>query len=135
MNLAELDTHIEDLENKSKEIAKELAAAKNFRPFLAAREPGPATAPQKVVQPPLIENNANGDGYGATLKNIRSAIGRCPTEYTVYNVENALTEMHITIPRMAISQALSRLAKRGEITVKTPGTGRAASTFTKQTTT
>lgn len=134
MKLEQLDAHISELETSIKNRQAELAAAKAFRPFLVKfdqEHSSPATAPVES-QPPLIPARPTLEGYGATIRNVRTAIAACPQEYTVYNVEQQLTAMGSTMAREAISQALSRLSKTKEIKIHKRGIGRAPSIYRKE---
>lgn len=133
VNLKQLDDHITEMEITVKALNAELSAARAFRPFLAKRENEPETATAPVpVQAALIPSTANGDGYGAVMRNIRAAIEKCPENYTVYNIETQLSALGVSIPREAISQAMSRLAKKGEVVVHERGSGRAPSIYRKE---
>ena len=130
-SLESFDLYIDELEKRAMEINGELEAARNYRPYVAKREPGPAKAPVDA-QPPLIKTDRDNGGYGVLMRGVREAIAACPNEYTVYNVEQKLIEAGVFVERTAISQALSRMSAAKEIRLLKKGRGRSPSTFTKE---
>ena len=133
MKVEDLDNLISKLEDEGRRLQAELAAAKAFRPVLVKHEHGTTAATAPVLaQPPLIRTEENGDGYGAVMRNIRTAISRCPAHYSIYDVESALTQMGAPMQRDHISQALSRLARKNEIYLHKRGAGRVPSVYRKE---
>jgi len=133
MQTDELDELIQRLEREITQRQKDLEAAKRFRdalPRLTSADGAPSKKPDKAVQMPL-NGSGLGEEYGAAANAIRKAISDSPKDYTVYDVEHALHANGVNLPRLIISQTLSRLAKAGEVRVKHRGKGRRPGIFTK----
>ena len=132
MKIQELDTLIAKLEDHICRLDAELSAAKAFRPVLIKHEHGEAAAENSIPIQRLLNGSAHKPEYGATVNAIKNAIiEKCPMEFSVYDVEQALSNRHPNISRESISQCLSRW--RGDkIQVKTPGAGRKPEIYTKE---
>lgn len=131
MKLQELDNLIAKLEGDIRRLSEELTAAKAFRPVLIKHEHGMEATPKPVhIQPPLNGVEEQG-GYGSIGNSIKLAIfNGCPSEFSVYDIEKALADMHLNISRPSISQCLSRWKK--DLKVKTPGVGRKPTIYSKE---
>lgn len=129
MNTQYIDGVISELEN-------DLQTAKRFKAMLERRNGLPKTAPterQKVVQTPLIKETQENRSveYGATKQSVLKAIERCPEQYSINDIEKALKEDGVPIARSAISQVLTRMIKRNDISLFRQGVGRKPSIFKK----
>jgi hypothetical protein len=132
MKIQDLDTFIAKHEDHIRRLDAELSAAKALRLVLIKHEHGEAAAENSIH----IQRHLNGlalrPGYGSTVNAIKNAIlEKCPEEFSIYDIEQALSDSRPDVSRESISQCLCRW--RGDkIQVKTPGAGRKPTIYTKE---
>jgi hypothetical protein len=133
MQTAELDELITRLESEIKTKQKDLEIARQFRsalPRFHAFNGQALTAPQAEKQIPLMPEERS---YGTVSDAVRSAIERCPVNYTIRDVERIVAETSlIDLSRNVISQVLHRLTRLGELKVLEKGRGRRPTLYTKE---
>jgi hypothetical protein len=112
----------------------DLRLAKEFLAMWTRRNgTGFQTSPA-MHQPPLIKDNAktaDTNEYGASKRAILAAIEKCPTDYTLYDIEKVMAEQGTPMERGAISQALNRLSKGRVIKQLRKGSGRNPAVYRK----
>lgn len=131
MQLAELDAVITRLENEVREKQKDLDIARQFRAVLPrlGNQNSPPVEGSSPKQIPLMPEEGS---YGAISDTVREAIKKCPTHYTVREVESAISQFSLMdLSRDVIAQVLHRLTQKGELKVLTKGAGRRATVYTK----
>lgn len=129
MNESDIQSFIRQTESDLK-LAREFLAMWRRRSGDAIM---PSMQPSQAVQAPLIpatEKIEQGE-YGANKRAVLQAIGSCPNEYTIYDVEKKLAENGNPLPRPAISQAMSRLSKDKQVAIHRKGGGRKATVYRK----
>src|SRR6266487_5458101 len=128
----DLDKLIDNLERDLAQRQRDLETAKRFRDALP-RLTGAQT--KSVGKSMGVKTQLGLDGkreYGKTTDAIRAAIKACPNRYDIYDIEKALETRGTHIPRMIISQTLSRLIRTKKLHVKRKGKGRRPTMFTKE---
>ena len=140
MTLTELDQKIADREARLTHLRSEvfqleadIKAAKDFRKaFPRFMEDAPTMQPVHVQVAPLIVLPETKSQSDSSI--IRSAIERCPVDYTIYDIEKHVAEMGHAITRLKISQTMSDWARKEKVRVKVRGVGNSVATYTKDTT-
>jgi hypothetical protein len=127
----DLDKLIEKLESELAQRQRDLETAKRFRDALPRLTNTKSSSKGKPlgVQTELGLNGKR--EYGTTTAAIRSAIEGCPSTYDIYDIEKVLDGRDVHIPRLIISQILSRLARTKKLKIKRRGKGRRPTIFTK----
>lgn len=118
----------QDIKNFIAQTENDLRVAKEFYAMWQRRNGAGAAssvAPQGVQPPlPIQQNGGPESDYGANKRAVVAAIEKCPIKYSIYDVEKVLASEGHPLPRGAISQALNRLSKAGEIEQVEKGSGR-----------
>lgn len=132
MKLQDIDALIAKIEDDIRRLDAELSTAKAFRLVLVKHEHGKRVIDEPMHIQRVLNGSADRSAYGATGNAIKNAIiERCPQEFSLHDIEEALSDMQLSIPRPSISQCLSRWSG-DKIQVKTPGTGRKPTIYTKE---
>lgn len=127
---------IEKLKSDRDQLDDDIQTAEKFLSMWRRNQraqPASSPDPAPLANALKVESANNGNGYGSLAKHVRIAILDCPESYNIDDVMGSLKKIpDVEYGRDNVNQALSRLARMGEITIQTKGAGKRPTVFMKR---